>query len=47
MDQQTRIELEAAAFRTLIGHFQKRKAAARNITGQAPRSIAVRGRCVW
>ena len=25
MDQQTRTELEAAAFRTLIGHFQKRK----------------------
>lgn len=24
MDDQTRIELEAAAFRTLIGHFQKR-----------------------
>lgn len=25
MDQQTQTELEAAAFRTLIGHFQKRK----------------------
>jgi uncharacterized protein len=25
MDEQTRIELEAAAFRTLVGHFQKRK----------------------
>jgi len=25
MDEQTRTELEAAAFRTLIGHFQKRK----------------------
>ena len=24
MDEQTRTELEAAAFRTLIGHFQKR-----------------------
>ena len=24
MDQQTRTELEAAAFRTLLGHFQKR-----------------------
>lgn len=25
MDTQTRIELEAAAFRTLVGHLQKRK----------------------
>jgi uncharacterized protein len=25
MDQQTQTELEAAAFRTMIGHFQKRK----------------------
>jgi hypothetical protein len=25
MDEHTRTELEAAAFRTLIGHFQKRK----------------------